>query len=100
MIRYAVVEGRPDTGETCRIMASEDGYTLAYYSGYFDPKKRAWKLTLKAPDSYRPLEKRLTLSERDVHYEVRPAMVSRKTNIQKKPAERDTPQPAKQIKLI
>ena len=42
----------------------------------------------------------LILRERDVHYEVRPAMMARKKNIKKKADEREIPKPAKQIKLI
>ncbi len=100
MIRYAVTKGRPDTGETCTVMATEGGETIAYYTGYFDRYRREWKLTLNKPESYRKLDKRLRLGEREVHYEVRPAMMPRKTNIQRKPAETEKPRPAEQIKLM
>ncbi len=98
MIRYAVTKGRPDTGETCTVTASENGDTLAYYTGYFDRYKKMWKLTLKKPESYRRLDTRLILSERDVHYEVRPAMMERKKNIQK-PADPKPEPTGVQLKL-
>lgn len=91
MIRYAVTKGRPDTREQCTVTASIDGEEIAYYKGFFDPYKKLWKLYISRVEGACAVESKLILTERDVHYEVRPAMMERKKNI-KKPAD-PTPEP-------
>ena len=99
MIRYAVVTGHPDSGRACTVTASEDGEIVAHYNGYFQVRERVWVLYMDLNDSKRPLPGKLFLSERSVHYEVRPALLPRKRNIQKKP-EPERAETAEQLKLI
>lgn len=91
MIRYAVTSGQPDTGKKCTVTASEDGDIIAYYVGWFDVRRGLWKLYMDLNPGRRRLASALILREREVHYEVRPAMMMRKKNT-KKPAD-PTPEP-------
>ncbi len=101
MIRYAVTSGQPDTGRRCTVVAREDGEIVAYYVGWFDVRRRIWRLYMDLNPSRRNLPSTMHLRETDVHYEVSQALLPRKKNIQKKVNERDVPRlGAKQIKLI
>lgn len=98
MIRYAVTKGRPDTREKCIVTASVGGEEIAWYDGYFDPFRRIWKLYISKTEGAVRVESKLILSERDVHYEVRQAMMQRKKNIQK-PADPKPESTGVQLKL-
>lgn len=83
MIRYAVTSGHPDTGKKCTVTASEGGDIIAYYIGWLDVRRGLWKLYMDLNPGRRRLASTLILKERDVHYEVGPAIMERKKNTKK-----------------
>ena len=85
MIRYTVTSGHPDTGRACTVTAEEDGETIAYYTGYFSARRKLWTLYMDLNEARRTLPGKLCLQEREVGYDVKPAILPRKQAIQKKP---------------
>ena len=85
MIRYTVTSGHPDTGRACTVTAEEDGETIAYYTGFFSTRRRLWTLYICLNEARRTLPGKLILGEREVGYDVKPAILPRKQAIQKKP---------------
>lgn len=85
MIRYTVTSGHPDTERACTVTATEDGETIAYYTGFFSARRRLWTLYICLNEARRPLPGKLILGEREVGYDVKPAILPRKQAIQKKP---------------
>ena len=88
MIRYAVVKGSPDTGERCTVILYVDGVEAVWYDGYFNPRKRIWKLYINHSEIAAPVQPKIIIQERDVHYDVRPTVFTKPVQ---KPAGRSVP---------